>query len=466
MAAGLSGVLMAGCYWPLNWHWLGWFALVPWLVVLPRLNAGVAWLLGAILGAVFYRLTLGWMFGLSGPHAGFLIFVLSMLMGFSFCVLNCVVRRLGLWSLVWAAPVCFVGQEILRSEGLPRFRFSYGGWGYSQAHNLWVAQIASLGGVYLVSFLLVGFGAALAYGLLTRTKRSFVPVVGIMVLVVILSLVSQPGIYRGVRVPVACVQEESYDYSDYLRWVDEAFAAEVKPRFVVLPEHTIVDYATENHGFVRDLAARCREYDAYICVGAHTSAALGAKCLFDNVAMTIDPCGVIVQEQSKAVPIPFFRDGNPAEQQGVFDTRWGKVGTYVCYDGGFTDVAWRVASLGAELILVPVMNPIEWPYQQRRQQMDMAKFRSIETRRCIVRAASSGVSQIVDSRGVVLGCRTEAEGSGVLSGQVYFSDELSVFVRWGYWFGPVVAWCFLVLVVLVCVVAGVSRIVARRCRHG
>ncbi len=41
VAAGVSGVLLAACYPPLNLHNLAWIALVPWLVVLPRPCPGV-----------------------------------------------------------------------------------------------------------------------------------------------------------------------------------------------------------------------------------------------------------------------------------------------------------------------------------------------------------------------------------------------------------------------------------------
>ncbi len=62
LTAGLSGGLMAACYWPLEWHWAAWVALVPWLLILPRLSASQAWLYGAVVGLVFYRIGLGWLF--------------------------------------------------------------------------------------------------------------------------------------------------------------------------------------------------------------------------------------------------------------------------------------------------------------------------------------------------------------------------------------------------------------------
>ena len=50
----------------------------------------------------------------------------------------------------------------------------------------------------------------------------------------------------------------------------------------------------------------------------------------------------------------------PGEDYPVFDTRFGKVGMMVCYDGFFPEVARRLAMRGAEVIAWPVWgcNPL------------------------------------------------------------------------------------------------------------
>ena len=446
IGAGTSGLLMAACYWPLGWHFLAWVALVPWLAVQARLSSARARLFGGVLGVVFYRLTLDWMFGLSGPHAAFLILALSILMGLGFFVAHVLTRWLGTWALLWAVPLAFTGQEILRCESLPRFRFSYGGWGYSQAHNLPVAQIASLGGVYFVTAAVVAFNAALAFAVIRRRQRAWIPFAVISCLLIILVLVAQPESFESQpSYQAACVQCESYDHDEYATLARQCFEGPTKPIFVVLPEHTIVEYADEKTRLVRQLAELAQDHSAYICVGAHVETEKPILCSFDNTAMTIGPTGRIIHTQAKTVPIPFFSlDGNPATNQTVFETPYGDIGAYVCYDGGFTDVVRRLSELGAELLLGPVMNPEGWPVQQRWQQADMARFRSIEVRRCAIRAASSGVSQIIDAAGTVRECRTQEQGPGVLTGRVYLTDTMTPFVRGGYRFSDIVGWSFLI----------------------
>ncbi|MFC1782376.1 apolipoprotein N-acyltransferase [Planctomycetota bacterium] len=446
LAAGASGALMAVCFWPLHWHFAAWVALVPILIVLPKVKPDRAMLFGALLALVFYRIALDWLFDLAGPIGVAVVIAFSVLMGFGFYVARLLIERFGITALLWAPPMCLLGQELLRSESLPHFRFSYTGWGYSQAPNLWLAQIASIGGVYLITFLIVAFNSALAYGVIKKRPANWIPAGVIALFILILGFIAQPPSYESLpEVPVACVQVESYYYQDHQNLTDQALNDPLQPKFIVFPEHAIFDFADENHSLVKQLSQLAQKHQAYICIGAKVRAIPGAKYDFDNVAMTIGPTGQIINQQAKSIPIPFFTDdGNPAQEQHVIETPYGTIGSYVCYDGGFTDVPRRLADKGAQLLLGPVMNPADWPEAQRYQQADVAIFRSIELRRCAVRAASSGISQIIDATGRVLAQRIQAEDMGVLLGNVYFVDEKTFFVRFGYVFSHIVGWLFLI----------------------
>ena len=453
LAASISGAMAATCYWPLDWHFLAWIALVPWFCTLPGLSPGRTWVFGTLMGLVFYRIGFDWMFGLHGPLAGASIVGFAILMGYSFRVARMLMQRFGTGAMLWAAPLCFVGQEVLRSEGLDRFRFSYLGLGYSQSENLWIAQVASIGGVYCVSFLLVALNAAIAYGLIRRRARSWVPAAATGVCIVALAAITQPPADDGAaRIPVACVQGEDLAYQKFLDMTAEAAKGTPKPRIIVLPEHTITGFADDRHPTVKSLAALAVEHGVYICVGVHVRPTEPGGCDYDNAALLIDPNGEIAATQLKAVPVPLFNDGNPARDQPVVATPFGRIGTYICYDGTFTDVPRRLANGGSELLLAPLMDPEPWPLQQRWQHAAMAPFRSIELRRDAVRAASSGVSQIVDATGRVQCERGRAAGPGVLRGSVSAHDARTLFSRGGYLFAPVVATAFLACVVILTLV--------------
>ncbi|MBN1346406.1 MAG: hypothetical protein JXQ73_27205 [Phycisphaerae bacterium] len=462
VAAGASGGLMAACYWPLEWHFVAWIALVPWLVVMHRLDADRTWLYGTIVGLVFYRIGLGWLFKLHGPLGGLAVVGFSLLMGFSFRVARLLMDRLGTGAILWAVPLAFVGQEVLRCEGLPRHRFAYLGWGYSQSHNVWVAQIASIGGVYFVSFLVVAVNAAIAYALVHRRRGSWVPALATVGAVLVLGAVSQPGSYgSGEGIPVACVQGEDLRYERFLELTNEAANDPTRPRYIVLPEHTVQEVGGEKHTFIKQLAALARRRKVFICLGAHLRAPAGSTCDYDNVGLLIGADGTIAGQQAKSVPVPFFDDGNPAKSLATFATPDGRAGIYVCYDATFTDIPRRLVDLGAEFLLAPLMDPERWPVRQRWLHADMAPLRSIELRRCAVRSASSGISQIIDATGRVCVQRTKEEGPGVLVGRIERVDERTVFVRGGYLFATLVGVAFLILVAWLTVGEWLAKIRAR-----
>ena len=79
LAAGISGGLMAVCFWPFNWHFLAWVALVPILVILPKVKPERALLFGLVLALVYYRIALSWLFALAGPIGVSVIVVFSIL---------------------------------------------------------------------------------------------------------------------------------------------------------------------------------------------------------------------------------------------------------------------------------------------------------------------------------------------------------------------------------------------------
>src|SRR6266540_422466 len=84
--------------------------------------------------------------------------------------------------------------------------------------------------------------------------------------------------------------------------------------------------------------------------------------LIYNVAVLLGPDGKIVGKYRKvALPRGEIEAGlTPGAEYPVFETRFGRVGMMVCYDGFFPEVARRLSDNGAEVIAWPVWgcNPL------------------------------------------------------------------------------------------------------------
>lgn len=95
-----------------------------------------------------------------------------------------------------------------------------------------------------------------------------------------------------------------------------------------------------------------RKHDLYVVVGLYER----AGHLIYNVAALIGPDGKLVGTFRKVtLPTSEVESGvAPGKDYPVFDTKFGKVGMMVCYDGFFPEVARELTNRGAEVIAWPV----------------------------------------------------------------------------------------------------------------
>lgn len=146
-----------------------------------------------------------------------------------------------------------------------------------------------------------------------------------------------------------------------------AQAAEQRVDLVVLPE-TLTYYGTK--GSYADAAeaipgpstdyfkALAKKYDLYIVAGLIER----DGHLLYNVSVLLSPEGKLVGKYRKVcLPRGEIEGGmTPGNELPVFETRFGKVGMMICYDGFFPEVARELANQGAEVIAWPVWgcNPL------------------------------------------------------------------------------------------------------------
>ena len=162
---------------------------------------------------------------------------------------------------------------------------------------------------------------------------------------------------------------------------------------VVLSECTLDGPVTQK---VKDW---CRQHRRYLIVGGKDPAPGGKFC---NTAFVVSPEGDVVFRQVKAVPIQFFKDGLPAPEQKLWASPWGRIGICICYDLSYARVVDRLVSLGAQALIVPTMDMVDWGAAQHELHARIAPARATEYRLPIFRLASSGISQWVDRNGRVL----------------------------------------------------------------
>jgi predicted amidohydrolase len=138
-------------------------------------------------------------------------------------------------------------------------------------------------------------------------------------------------------------------------------AARQKADLVVLPE-TLTYYGTGMKPeevaepipgpSTEFFGALARKHDLYVVAGLYEK----AGHLVYNVAVLLGPDGTVVGKFRKVTLPTGEVDAGvaPGAEYPVFQTRFGKVGMMVCYDGFFPEVARELSNRGAEVIAWPV----------------------------------------------------------------------------------------------------------------
>jgi apolipoprotein N-acyltransferase len=292
--------------------------------------------------------------------------------------------RFGSRAAAVLVPFLWMGLEYFRSE-LYYLKFSWLNVGYAFSGDWLQLHIF---GMYGMGFLVA---LCAAFFLLER-KLSYVGI-GLIVLLFITALPPDKPYRTPKQMHIAGVQMEFPAEADIPRALDALLAEYPNADVLVLSEYTL------DGPVPAALKDWCRNNHRYLVVGGKDPA---PNDKFYDSAFVVSPDGEVVFRQSKSVPIQFFKDGLPAPKQELWNSPWGKIGFCVCYDLSYTRVIDRLVKMGAQLIIVPTMDVVDWGKRQHQLHALVAPVRATEYGLPIFRLASSGISQAVDSHGVII----------------------------------------------------------------
>jgi apolipoprotein N-acyltransferase len=478
----------------------GWIALAPLTIAAARATSlRAAFFLGLLAGAVYFWGTLYWLIetmttfgGLATPVA---VFAAAMLVGYlslfpaAFSVI--VARARHPWGTLIIAPFAWVATELGRQYVWDGFPWAL--LGYSQVTVLPIAQIASVVGVYGVSWLLAAVSAALAAVVLMQGRARWVPAFAMAAVVVAIGawgnarLRSSTLTSAGDPVRVAVIQgniaqEDKWNPAlrdlitdQYLAMTREALEHR-GASLILWPESSTPFYFERDlirGGEIRRLA---RESGATLLIGSDqvepmkaTSATDQPKELYYNAAFLVKPDGQVGAVYRKMHLVPFgeyvplksllFFVGPIVEAVSAFspgrDPVLLPVGTHlvstaICYEVIFPSLIRRFVIDGSEMLTTITNDAWYGRSSAAYQHWEQAVMRSIEQGRYLARAANTGISGFVDPYGRVLE-KTDLFHSAVLVADLRFLQTRTIYGR----IGDLVAW--LSLAVVIFTLAGTMR---------
>ncbi|MFE1287251.1 apolipoprotein N-acyltransferase [Streptomyces sp. NPDC058751] len=460
--AVLAGALPVFAFPAPSWWWFAYVALVPWILLARSAPTGGRAAYDGWFGGFGFMLAVHhWLL----PSLHVFTVVIAALLGALWVPWGLLVRRFlaGLPSpgRVGAAllvlPSGWLMVELVRSwQGLG------GPWGLLGSSQWQVEpalRLASVGGVWLLSFLVVAVNVAVA--VLVSVRESRVPAVAGLVATAAATSAAwmwSPRPDADGRVRIAVVQPGVVDGStsgDRRFAREEALTRELVGRgadLVVWGESSLgFDLADRPDMAVR-VATLSREVGADILV--NVDARRSDRPGIYKSSVLVGPHGPTGDRYDKMRLVPFGEyvparsllgwatsvgkaageDRMRGTEQVVMNVGHGlRVGPMVCFETAFPDMGRHLAQDGAEVLVAQSSTSSFQRSWAPEQHASLAALRAAETGRTMVHATLTGVSAVYGPDGGRVGSRLGTDTSGTMLYDVPLARGVTPYVRFGDW---------------------------------
>ncbi len=428
---------------PFGLYPLAWSAFVPFFEVINNTTPSFAFKYGFGIGIAVFLGLLYWIvhsltvYGhLSLWFSLSLLFLLVIYLSFYFAIFGYLLVKLKVFETnlaPWLTGAIWTGLEYIRGHLLTGFPWCL--LGDSQYRWLTFIQIADIGGIYLLSFLVITANACL-FCIFKREMKG--RLLNTIFMLFVLFLVLLYGRYQlkswhkkmvqAPKIKVGLVQgniDESQKWDPAFQDFTLKIYAELsqkmalkKPQLIVWPETALPFFFQQpspNRKFVLNFI---RQTKIPFLIGAPAYKLSFKKVYYYNRAYLINKKGEVIGHYDKTHLVPFgeyvplrrFLSFIPAVAATEGDFYPGKVisplslringknlhlGILICFEGIFPQISREFALKGANF-LINITNDAWFGYTSAPyQHFAMLVFRAIENRRSIVRCANTGFSAFI-----------------------------------------------------------------------
>ncbi|MFJ9153047.1 apolipoprotein N-acyltransferase [Streptomyces sp. NPDC102270] len=439
--------------------WFAYVALVPWIALIRSAPTakraaydGWAGGFGFMVGMHHWLL----------PTLSVFLFVIGALLGALWAPWGALVRHFlagtpspgRIAAALAVLPSGWLGIELVRSwQGLG------GPWGVLGASQWEVApalRLASVGGVWLISFLLVAVNVAVA--VLVTVRASRIPAVAGLVTAAAVASAAwmwSPRPDPGGSTRIAVVQPGVIDGPDRRFAREERLTRDLAGQdvdLVIWGESSVGFDLGDRPDLAKRIAALSEESGADILV--NVDARRSDKPGIYKSSVLVGPGGLTGDRYDKMRLVPFGEyiparsllgwatsvgkaageNRRHGSEQVVMDVGHGlKVGPMVCFESAFPDMSRHLAEDGAQVLIAQSSTSSFQQSWAPEQHASLAALRAAETGRPMVHSTLTGVSAVYDPSGRRVGrwVGTDAGASRVYD--VPLATGTTPYVRFGDW---------------------------------
>lgn len=362
---------------------------------------------------------------------------------------TCIVRH-KIWQGILIFPAFWVVAEYLISK--ISIHGTFGNIAYSQMNFLPIVQVASVTGIWGISFCIFLFAATTAatFSATPWPKKSFAAMVAALFLLFVFifgvwRLSAAPENAPTVKVALIASSAKGNFFAsspEQLHSVLERYADAMKPlsgrgiQLIVLPEHTgpVTDRSEGDADAL--LGGMASATGAYVAIGIER---MGAN-LSRNQERIYSPNGSLFAIYNKHHMLPPFESQFvPDTKRTVLNASSGKWGVEICKDMDFPPLSREYSRDGIGLLIVSASDFVADGWLHGR----MAVLRGIEGGFSIARSANLGILTATDDRGHVLAEQETITGPPFVTAiaEIPVHRDDTIYSRFGDWF----AWLSILL---------------------
>ncbi|GIU81281.1 MAG: apolipoprotein N-acyltransferase [Pyrinomonadaceae bacterium] len=479
----LSAISLSLAFPDFELWFLAWVSFVPFFWAIFDTSRREAFVLGWIWGISFFFGSCWWLAhapihygGIPAPISYFLILLASAIVGIFpgvfALLLSQAFSKFGVRAVL-IAPVFWTALEYAR------FWITGNNWNsiaYSQAFNLNVLQIASIGGIYLIGFLIVAFNAFLFLHLKLAIEKKLRRTDWLAFVLFLLAVSTVLFISKNtneelkntekagkivvvqLNVPGKDLNEEKWLAlrEKHIQMAETALeSSKIEntqepelPILVVFPESPM-NFAYGSDPELQKVFADFTRRNRVSLL--FNSAELNkSKGNYFNSAVMIDEKGQKIGQYDKIFLVPFGEYAPVPESLEKFvPTVVGhfekgreydmfafgnlKFGIMICFESHFPNLSREYAKQGADILIEMTNDGYLGKTPVLRQHLANAVFRAVETRKPVIRATNVGITAYINEKGEVLD-EAESYAEAIRVWSVGKSqDSQTFYVKYGDW---------------------------------
>lgn len=444
----ISGLLLTCSFSFKQFWWLSFFSLVPLFLVILNgdfdfkklIKYNLFFTLGYYVPLIYWLYNIRVLLPTTEPVSSIMIIIsilfIGMVQGFYLIVATIVFPAIKTGKLVdiFTFSALYILSEFIQEYTIFA-PFPWTKLGVMVAPFTAFIQSASLFGVYFISALVLIINGCIAFILLNYKTKKIKPAIIFLLAIFVVNTtfgtikisfsdretnfdaVAVQGNFSGLNKWKSPTAEMFEQYCTLTRQ-----SVTEKTKLVVWPETAINTRIDGESDYKTKLLALSKELNVVIVSGHFTYQQDGNAY---NTTTAFSPDGTISQPYHKQILVPFgeyfplgdvFKSFLPVfteiiqssssvlrgEDYQLLDSTAGKLGSIICYESIFSDIARNNSRLGAELFILPSNDSWFGKSSALYQHNNQAILRCVENNRYLVRASNTGITSIISQNGEII----------------------------------------------------------------